>query len=108
MVRPGGGGSKLKLPAGRLPSGPVPFIHPMPFSVPMRPRLPDCAPMNFARDVVDAAPAGRRALVEIDRDGRRREFTFGEVADASARVAGALEAHGVHRGDVVLTLIGNR
>jgi acetyl-CoA synthetase len=64
--------------------------------------------MNFARDVVDAAPAGRRALVEIDREGRRREFTFGEVADASARLAGALRAHGVARGDVVVTLIGNR
>ncbi|HWE11165.1 MAG TPA: AMP-binding protein [Solirubrobacteraceae bacterium] len=64
--------------------------------------------MNFARDVVDAAPAGNRALVEIDREGRRREFTFGEVADASARLAGALRAHGVGTGDVVLTLIGNR
>jgi acyl-coenzyme A synthetase/AMP-(fatty) acid ligase len=64
--------------------------------------------MNFARDVVDAAPAGRRALVEIDRQGRRREFTFGEVADASARLAGALHARGVARGDVVMTLIGNR
>jgi hypothetical protein len=29
--------------------------------------------MNFARDVVDAAPAGDRALVEISRDGARRE-----------------------------------
>src|ERR1700761_1495633 len=108
MVRPGGGGSKLKLPAGRLPSGPVPFIHPMPFSVPMRPRLPDCAAMNFARDVVDAAPADRRALVGIARDGRRREFTFGEVADASARLAGALADRGIAQGEVVMTLIGNR
>jgi acetyl-CoA synthetase len=64
--------------------------------------------MNFARDVVDAAPPGNRALVEIDREGRRRELTFGEVADASARLAGALHAHGVRKRDVVLTLIGNR
>jgi acyl-coenzyme A synthetase/AMP-(fatty) acid ligase len=64
--------------------------------------------MNFARDVVDAAPAGRRALVEIDRSGRRREFTFGQVAGASASLAGALRARGVERGDVVMTLIGNR
>jgi acetyl-CoA synthetase len=64
--------------------------------------------MNFARDVVDAAPAERRALVEIDREGRRREFTFGEVADASARLAGALTSRGVSQGDVVMTLIGNR
>ncbi len=64
--------------------------------------------MNFARDVVDRAPADARAMVEIDRDGRRREFTFGEVSSASARLAGTLAGHGVGRGDVVLTLIGNR
>jgi acetyl-CoA synthetase len=64
--------------------------------------------MNFARDVVDATRAGDRALVEIARDGARREWTFGEVADASARVAGTLLARGVSRGDVVMTLVGNR
>jgi acetyl-CoA synthetase len=64
--------------------------------------------MNFARDVVDAAPPGARALVELARDGRRREWTFGDVADASARLAGTLTAAGVRRGDVVMTLIGNR
>jgi acyl-coenzyme A synthetase/AMP-(fatty) acid ligase len=64
--------------------------------------------MNFARDVVDAAPPGDRAIVELARDGRRREWTFGEVAERSARVAGTIAAHGVRRGDVVMTLIGNR
>ncbi|MGI8715110.1 MAG: acyl-CoA synthetase [Solirubrobacteraceae bacterium] len=64
--------------------------------------------MNFSRDVVDAAPPGDRALVELDRDGARREFTFGEVAELSARLAGTLVARGVQRGDVVMTLIGNR
>ncbi|HEY2318786.1 MAG TPA: AMP-binding protein [Solirubrobacteraceae bacterium] len=64
--------------------------------------------MNFARDVVDAAPPGDRALIELARDGRRREWTFGEVADASARLAGTLAAAGIERGDVVMTLIGNR
>ncbi len=64
--------------------------------------------MNFARDVVDAALPGRRAIVSISRDGERREWSFGEVADLSARLAGTLERHGVQRGDVVLTLIGNR
>lgn len=64
--------------------------------------------MNFARDVVDAAPRAARALVELTRDGQRREWTFGEVADRSARLAGTLRANGVQRGDVVLTLIGNR
>jgi acyl-coenzyme A synthetase/AMP-(fatty) acid ligase len=64
--------------------------------------------VNFARDVVDAAPADRLALVELARDGRRREWTFGEVADRAARLAGTFAAHGVGRGDVVMTLIGNR
>jgi acetyl-CoA synthetase len=64
--------------------------------------------VNFAVDVVEAAPAGERAVVEIARDGSRREWTFGEVADRSARLAGALAGRGVGRGDVVLTLIGNR
>jgi acyl-coenzyme A synthetase/AMP-(fatty) acid ligase len=64
--------------------------------------------MNFARDVVDAAPAARRALVELTREGRRREWSFGEVARDSAGLAGTLGAHGVGRGDVVMTLIGNR
>jgi acetyl-CoA synthetase len=64
--------------------------------------------MNFARDVVDAAPGDRLALVELARDGSRREWSFAEVADRSARLATALRARGVRRGDVVLTLIGNR
>ena len=65
--------------------------------------------MNFARDVVDHAPSGRLALVEVARDGRRREWSFGEVADRSARLAAVLSrTHGISRGDVVMTLIGNR
>ncbi len=64
--------------------------------------------MNFARDVVDAAPTERLALVELARDGSRREWSFGEVADRAARLAGTFTAHGVGRGDVVMTLIGNR
>jgi acyl-coenzyme A synthetase/AMP-(fatty) acid ligase len=70
--------------------------------------LPDSPPVNFARDVVDAAPAGNRALVELTRDGGRREWSFGEIADRAARLAGTLQRRGVQRGDVVMTLIGNR
>jgi acyl-coenzyme A synthetase/AMP-(fatty) acid ligase len=70
--------------------------------------MADCRSVNFARDVVDAAPRENRALVELARDGSRREFTFGEVADASARLAGKFAQLGVERGDVVMTLIGNR
>ena len=64
--------------------------------------------MNFSRDTVDAAPPSARALVALARDGSRSEWSFGEVAEASARAAGALAARGVQRGDVVMTLIGNR
>src|SRR3984885_4741987 len=64
--------------------------------------------MNFARDVVDAAPGADRALVEIDASGARREWTFAEVSDVSARLAGTFSARGVRRGDVVMTLIGSR
>jgi acyl-coenzyme A synthetase/AMP-(fatty) acid ligase len=64
--------------------------------------------LNFARDVVETAPAGRRALVELAHDGSRREWSFGEVAERSAQLAAALSAVGVGRGDVVMTLIGNR
>jgi acyl-coenzyme A synthetase/AMP-(fatty) acid ligase len=64
--------------------------------------------VNFARDVVDAADPRRLALVAVSRDGERREISFGEVADRSARLAGTLAARGVASGDVVMTLIGNR
>jgi acyl-coenzyme A synthetase/AMP-(fatty) acid ligase len=64
--------------------------------------------LNFTTDVIDSATPGTRALVEVARDGRRREWTFAEVADGAARLAGGLVARGVTRGDVVMTLIGNR
>jgi acetyl-CoA synthetase len=64
--------------------------------------------LNFSRDIVDAAPAERLALVELARSGSRRRWSFGEVATASAALAGAFAAHGVGRGDVVTTVIGNR
>ncbi|MBB4664168.1 acyl-CoA synthetase [Conexibacter arvalis] len=64
--------------------------------------------MNFARDVVDAAPPERPALVELRRDGGRREWTMGAVADGAARLAGTLVRCGVGRGDVVMTIVGNR
>jgi len=64
--------------------------------------------MNFATDVVEAADPGQLALVELPRDGARREWTFAEVATSVRAVAARLDGLGVTRGDVVLTLIGNR
>jgi acyl-coenzyme A synthetase/AMP-(fatty) acid ligase len=64
--------------------------------------------MNFAGDVVEQPPASDVALVELARDGGRREWTFAEVGERSARLAGTLTRLGIARGDVVMTLIGNR
>jgi len=64
--------------------------------------------MSFVADIVDAADPSRLAIVAIAREGERREISFGEVADRSARLAGALAARGVGRGDVVMTVVGNR
>jgi acyl-coenzyme A synthetase/AMP-(fatty) acid ligase len=64
--------------------------------------------MNFTRDAIECAPSHARAVVELARDGSRREWMFGELAEAAQGLAGALHERGVRRGDVVLTLIGNR
>jgi acetyl-CoA synthetase len=64
--------------------------------------------VNFARDVLACLPPSRLALVELAHDGSRREWSFGEVSERSARLAGALARRGVRQGDVVMTLIGNR
>jgi len=61
---------------------------------------------NFVRDFV--ASRGRDELALITLDPERRAWTFGELVDASAAVAASFTAHGVRRGDVVLTLVGNR
>jgi acyl-coenzyme A synthetase/AMP-(fatty) acid ligase len=64
--------------------------------------------VNFSSDVVDAAPPDRLALIALGRDGSRSEISFAEVSERSARLAGALAARGVGRGDVVMTMVGNR
>ena len=46
--------------------------------------------MNFARDVVDAAPATAEALITIGRSGERRSWSFGEIADRTARLASSV------------------
>jgi len=64
--------------------------------------------MNFVEDVLESFPAARPALVAIDERGGRRVWGFGELAARSAGLAGAVQARGVERGDVVMTLLPNR
>ena len=64
--------------------------------------------MNFTEDVLSSFPAARIAMVTVDESGTRREWGFGELNARAAGLAGALEARGVSRGDVVMTLVGNR
>ncbi|HEY2632883.1 MAG TPA: AMP-binding protein [Solirubrobacteraceae bacterium] len=70
--------------------------------------MADCERVNFARDVLQDKSQDGLALLELARDGTRREWTFGEVEQHVGAFADALIEHGVGRGDVVMTLIGNR
>jgi acetyl-CoA synthetase len=64
--------------------------------------------VNFAGEILQSRDPRDLALLELSREGSRLEWSFGEVADRSARLAGALQALGIGRGEVVMTLIGNR
>jgi acyl-coenzyme A synthetase/AMP-(fatty) acid ligase len=63
---------------------------------------------NFASEVVDRLPPNGTAMVELAREGSRREWSNAEVREKSARLAGSLMRMGVGKGDVVMTVIGNR
>jgi acyl-coenzyme A synthetase/AMP-(fatty) acid ligase len=64
--------------------------------------------MNFIEDLFERFPASKPALVAVSSEGERRVWHFGELIATSAGVSGALAARGVGRGDVVMTLLGNR
>jgi acetyl-CoA synthetase len=64
--------------------------------------------VNFAGDVIDGLPPEGLALIELARDGSRREWSFGEIQGRGAALAGTLRRLGVRRGDVVMTVVGNR
>jgi acyl-coenzyme A synthetase/AMP-(fatty) acid ligase len=64
--------------------------------------------VNFIEDVLEASPASRLGIVAVDTEGNRRDWHFGELIACSAGVSGAFAARGVERGDVVMTLVGNR
>jgi acyl-coenzyme A synthetase/AMP-(fatty) acid ligase len=63
--------------------------------------------MNFV-EFMEASPASRLGIVAVDQEGSRRDWYFGELIACSAGLSGAFAARGVKRGDVVMTLVGNR
>jgi acyl-coenzyme A synthetase/AMP-(fatty) acid ligase len=64
--------------------------------------------VNFIEDVMERSPASRLGIVAVDAEGNRRDWHFGELIARSAGLSGAFAARGVKRGDVVMTLVGNR
>ncbi len=64
--------------------------------------------MNLIEDVLERFPASKPALLAIGAGGERRVWHFGELIARSAGLSGAFAARGVRRGDVVMTLVGNR
>jgi acyl-coenzyme A synthetase/AMP-(fatty) acid ligase len=64
--------------------------------------------VNFVEDVMERSPASRLGIVAVDAEGNRRDWHFGELIACSAGLSGAFAARGVKRGDVVMTLAGNR
>jgi len=57
---------------------------------------------------MERSPASRLGIVAVDAEGNRRDWYFGELIACSAGLSGAFAAWGVRRGDVVMTLVGNR
>jgi acetyl-CoA synthetase len=64
--------------------------------------------VNFIEDVLERFPSSKPVLLAISRDGERRVWHCGELIARSAGLSGAFAARGVRRGDVVMTLVGNR
>ena len=63
---------------------------------------------NVVRDVVLRRNPDDLAVVTLDADGVREEWTFAELTRAAGAFASTLAGHGVGRGTVVLTLVGSR
>jgi acyl-coenzyme A synthetase/AMP-(fatty) acid ligase len=64
--------------------------------------------VNLIEDLMERSPASRLGIVSIDAEAKRRDWHFGELVAKSAGLSGAFAARGVERGDVVMTLVGNR
>jgi len=66
---------------------------------------------NFAYDMVDSMAArepGRMAMVHVDDADVRREYDFAYFSEQSSRLANALTALGIGRGDKVMIILHRR
>lgn len=66
---------------------------------------------NFSFDVLDAMANDtpeRVAVVHIDDAGTRRDYTFAWLAEQSSKVANALKARGLAKGDTVMLVLHRR
>src|ERR1700710_1967234 len=70
--------------------------------------LRQTAAVNIIDDLLERSPASKLGVVAIDPEGARRDWYYGELVATSAGLSGAFAARGVKRGDVVMTLVGNR
>jgi acetyl-CoA synthetase len=72
--------------------------------------LPRGRGLNIAHEAVDRHAHGpwrdRLALRFLSKEGSRRDFTYGELAEATSRFASALRTLGVGKGDRVFALLG--
>jgi len=72
--------------------------------------LPGGRGLNIAHEAVDRHAGGARrerlALRFLAKDGSRRDYSYGDLAEASCRFANALRALGVGKGDRVFSLLG--
>ena len=66
---------------------------------------------NFSFDVIDRIASEepeRRAMIHVDRNNHTREYTFAWFSEQSARLAHALKARGMKKGDRVLLMLYRR
>lgn len=79
------------------------FVHEFALNVPEN--------FNFAYDVLDSIAdedPERLAMVHVDDSGTRNDYSFAWFQEQSAKLAGALEAQGLKKGDRVMLILYRR
>jgi acyl-coenzyme A synthetase/AMP-(fatty) acid ligase len=64
--------------------------------------------VNFIDDVIQKFPFSQEAVIAIDVEGGRKVHCFSHLFARSMGLSGAMLDKGVHRGDVVMILVGSR